>query len=146
MATNRNGKPSSNGEPPPPTDADYSNILTGWQALEERLDRLERNPLFKIKKTLIEMQNQQFFQSASSLGAGILGLGLGILLSRWVGAWTSFLIAGGLFIHGWGMYKLHYSGNASWSKLPAWLKISVGVCWLVLAGLLGWLLVRIFGN
>lgn len=92
------------------------------------------------------MKNQQFYQSASSLGSGILGLGLGVLLSRWIGAWTLYLIAAGLFIHGWGMYKLHYSGNASWSKLPGWLKMSVGVCWLVLAGLLAWLLVKFFEN
>ncbi len=91
------------------------------------------------------MQNQQFYQSASSLGAGILGLGLGVLLGQWVDTWTPFLIAGGLFLHGWGMYKIHYSGHSSWSKLPGWLKISVGVCWLILAGLLGWLLVKIFG-
>jgi hypothetical protein len=107
---------------------------------------MERNPLFRIKIALAKMQNPQLYQSASSLGAGILGLGLGILVSRWLGAWTPFLIAAGLFIHGWGMYKLYYRGNSTWANLPGWLKISVGVCWLVLAGLLGWLLVKIFGN
>lgn len=146
MATNSNGKPSDNGDPLSPIDPDYYKMMTGWEVLEKRLDRMEKRPFFRMKKTFTDMQNQQLYQSASSLGTGILGLGLGILLSRWLGAWTPFLIAAGLFIHGWGMYKLHYSGNASWSKLPGWLKISVGVCWLVLAGLLGWLLVKIFGN
>ena len=125
---------------------DQLKMMTGWTALEKQLDRMEKRPLLRMKKTFTDMQYQQLYQSASSLGAGILGLGLGILVSRWLGAWTPFLIAAGLFIHGWGMYKLHYSGNSTWANLPGWLKISVGVCWLVLAGLLGWLLVKIFGN
>ena len=141
-----NGKPSNNGEPHSPMNDDQLKMMTGWTALEKQLDRMEKRPLLRMKKTFTDMQYQQLYQSASSLGAGILGLGLGILVSRWLGAWTPFLIAAGLFIHGWGMYKLHYRGSASWSKLPGWLKISVGVCWLVLAGLLGWLLVKIFGN
>lgn len=138
--------PTNNGASPSQLDTDYSKIMAGWTALEKRLDRVEKKFWFRMHKTFAEMQNQQLYHSASSLGAGILGLGLGILLSNWLDAWTSYLVAAGLFIHGWGMYKLHYGGASSWSKLPGWLKVSVGTCWLALAGLLGWLLVKFLGN
>lgn len=146
MEEDKYRKPMGKGRKPSLKEEDNLDILSGWEALEKRLYKMERNPLFRIKIALAKMQNPQLYQSASSLGAGILGLGLGILVSRWLGAWTPFLIAAGLFIHGWGMYKLYYRGNSTWANLPGWLKISVGVCWLVLAGLLGWLLVKIFGN
>ena len=116
MEEDKYRKPMGKGRKPSLKEEDNLDILSGWEALEKRLHKMERNPLFRIKNALDKMQNQQLYQSASSLGAGILGLGLGILVSRWLGAWTPFLIAAGLFIHGWGMYKLHYRGSASWSK------------------------------
>jgi hypothetical protein len=140
METNKNGMPTNNGTSPSRLDTDYSKILAGWTALEKRLDQVEKSSWFRMHKTLAEMQNQQLYHSASSLGAGILGLGLGVLLSKWLSVWPPLLIAFGLFIHSWGMYKLHFSDTCYRSKLPNWLKVFLGIYGLALVGLLGWLL------
>lgn len=82
----------------------------------------------------------KIYQSVSSAGAGILGLGLGMLLSSWLAGWAPVFLFVGIVFHSLGMYKLHYGGQSAWKKLPKWLQLSISVCWVILAGLLAWLL------
>ena len=77
----------------------------------------------------------------SSVGAGVLGFGLGLLLGRWFPFSGIPVLVVGLGLHTWGMLDKHRleSGAAveTWgSKAAYW------VCWVLLAGLIGVLIVR----
>jgi F0F1-type ATP synthase assembly protein I len=69
---------------------------------------------------------------ASSLGAGVIGGGLGVLLARYVDSapYAIALIAVGIGLHGWGMLerrRLEISApRALWVEGLYWL------CWVIL--------------
>jgi hypothetical protein len=116
----------------------------GWEALEKRLNEMEKKPLSKIGYWLEARQDQVFYHTISSLGAGLLGLGLGILFSTWLGSWASFLVAGGMVTFGWGICMLHLSEKLWWLRLPKWLQLSMVVGYGIASALLAWLLENIF--
>jgi hypothetical protein len=77
----------------------------------------------------------------SSVGAGVLGFGLGVLLGRWFPISGIPVLVVGLGLHTWGMLDKHRleSGvvvESWWSKAAYW------VCWILLAGLIGVLIMR----
>lgn len=41
------------------------------------------------------------------LGAAITGLGLGTIAARKLRRYAPWIIAGGLVVHGWGMYRIY---------------------------------------
>jgi uncharacterized membrane protein YecN with MAPEG domain len=78
----------------------------------------------------------------SSLGAGVVGLGIGVVLaSRMRGLGVPVLVLGALF-HAWGMTDKHRQEakagvvNVWWSMLLYWM------CWLLLAALAVYVVVR----
>ncbi|NJD77920.1 MAG: hypothetical protein FIB08_12635 [Candidatus Methanoperedens sp.] len=74
---------------------------------------------------------------ASTVGAGILGFGLGALLVNFIQQYTLWIIFLGLLMHGWGMYRTHHQNDKeryhvnsvsqikvsefSWKNLLYWL-------------------------
>ena len=48
---------------------------------------------------------------ASTVGAGILGFGLGALLVNFIQQYTLWIILIGLIMHGWGMYRTHHQNK-----------------------------------
>ena len=72
----------------------------------------------------------------SSLGAGILGLGIGVLASSYLTGLGRSIAGTGLLLHAWGMADRHRMAAQQaapgiwWSTLMYWL------CWLSLAGLI----------
>lgn len=76
----------------------------------------------KIKTKSVEMQ-------ASTIGAGVLGFGLGALLAGFVQQYAFWIIAFGIVLHSWGMYRMHTGKENIFSKILYWL------CWAILAGL-----------
>ena len=49
---------------------------------------------------------------ASLLGASVIAFGLGVLLSKYFNnkvAWSAIII--GVFLHGWGMYRMYGRKN-----------------------------------
>jgi hypothetical protein len=76
----------------------------------------------------------------SSSGALVLGLGLGVLLERWLAGWGVLLLFAGMVVHSWGMFhkrRLETSNDV----LPRWSTVTYWMCWLLLALLLaaiGW--------
>jgi hypothetical protein len=76
----------------------------------------------------------------SSVGAGVLGLGLGLLLGRSLPI-SGVVLLVGLGLHVWGMFDKHRleSGVVAetwWSKAAYW------TCWILLAALIGVLILR----
>lgn len=69
----------------------------------------------------------------SSLGAGVLGAGVGLLLATWLGGLALPILAVGLTMHAWGMRDKHAleAGLAQ----PRWSAALYWACWLILGGL-----------
>lgn len=143
METHKNGK-SGGGKRLSPKEVGNLDFMSGWEALEKRLNEIEKKPSYRIRNWLAARQERSFYHTVSSLGAGLLGLGLGILFGRWLGNWTSFLLAGGMVLLGWGIYMLHYTKKLWWLRLPKWLQLLIVVGYGVTSTLLAWLLENIF--
>jgi hypothetical protein len=72
---------------------------------------------------------------AGSVGAGIIGAGLGALAAQYLnaGPFVAPLIAIGVVMHAWGMFERHRLETAArrvwWAETLYWL------CWLLLAAM-----------
>jgi hypothetical protein len=73
----------------------------------------------------------------SSVGAGILGAGLGVLTALWVRPYALLILALGIAMHAWGMYDKHRleAGERLW-----WSELLYWGCWVSLVALLVFLL------
>jgi hypothetical protein len=78
---------------------------------------------------------EKWAQTTSSLGAGILGLGLGALLHAYLGRSGLALAALGALMHAWGMWDMRRLETAAGAARPAWSTALYWICWLFLAGL-----------
>jgi hypothetical protein len=81
---------------------------------------------FSINKVnLMGMQKQptsvRLAQSASALGAGILGFGIGAKWGANVGAIAVIAILIGAVIHVWGMYAMQQKESPQANKVAKWL-------------------------
>ena len=79
---------------------------------------------------------ERFAELTSSLGAGILGAGLGILLARYLkGVAIPLLILGG-FMHAFGMWDMRrMERSGPWVRRPLWSLMLYWICWLLLIGI-----------
>jgi len=70
----------------------------------------------------------------SAVGAGVLGLGIGVLAAMTLRGLGVPLLAAGLALHAWGMTDKHRmergAGRAVW-----WSTVTYWVCWVALAGI-----------
>jgi hypothetical protein len=75
---------------------------------------------------------------SSSLGAGVLGLGIGVLISASVAGLGWPILVVGLVLHAWGMADKHRieakqgAPRVWWSTLLYWL------CWVALAAIVSY--------
>ena len=78
----------------------------------------------------------------SGVGALLLGLGLGVMLARYLEPYGFALLVLGLLMHVWGMLSKHRlessfeAASAWWSEALYWL------CWAALVSLAGYMGVR----
>jgi hypothetical protein len=80
----------------------------------------------------------------SSLGAGLLGFGLGAMVAPFVADLALFVLAVGALMHGWGMYNKHATERDLGQPETLWMKTLYWSCWLILAGLAAVLIIRLF--
>ena len=85
----------------------------------------------------------KFAELTSSLGAGVLGAGIGVLLATYLGGLGLPILGVGLLLHAWGMRDKHMieAGGAQ----PAWSVALYWICWLGLAAIAAYALARAFG-
>lgn len=69
----------------------------------------------------------------SSLGAGVLGAGIGVLLATWLDGLALPILAVGLLLHAWGMRDKH--ALEAGVVQPVWSSALYWACWLILAAL-----------
>lgn len=77
----------------------------------------------------------------STLGAGVLGGGIGILLARWLDGFAVPVLAIGLLMHAWGMRGKH--GLEAGRPQPAWATALYWACWSILGALALYALARV---
>ncbi|PTX13109.1 hypothetical protein C8N40_11331 [Pontibacter mucosus] len=87
-------------------------------------------------------EKQLFAQSASALGAGILGFGIGAKWGYIASDYAVFIILAGALLHLGGMYLTQMKNTASSSKAVKVLWYSAWTCLVVLIGLIIYLLVE----
>lgn len=81
---------------------------------------------------------------ASSVGAGLLGGGLGAMAAPYVGDLAVYVLVAGALMHGWGMYDKHAIERDLRRSEALWMKVLYWLCWAVLAGLGALLVFRVF--
>ena len=72
---------------------------------------------------------------AGSVGAGVLGLGLGVVLAATLQAVAPLLLVAGMELHVWGMWTVHRIDRGSVAGDAAWVRVLYGLCWVLLAAL-----------
>ena len=78
----------------------------------------------------------KFAQLLSTIGAGVLGVGLGLLLPKDVVAYGLPLLVLGTLCHLVGMWRKHYLERALSVPMPVWQSVLYWGCWLALLLLL----------
>ena len=80
------------------------------------------------------MNRQKFAELTSGLGALVLGIGLGALLSSWLGGASVPMAAARLFAHAFGMWDVHRLEARSAIHHPRWVVALYVLCWVLLLG------------
>lgn len=65
-------------------------------------------------------------------GVGVLGMGLGLLFSRFLTAYTTPLLLTGLLMHAWGMFDKHRLEKAAIGPRLWWEEALYWFCWIAL--------------
>ena len=69
-------------------------------------------------------------QLTSSIGAGVLGVGIGALAGHWIGALAGPALVVGLMLHALGMSTQHRLENDAATVRPWWSTALYWACWL----------------
>lgn len=81
-------------------------------------------------------------QLTSSVGAGILGVGIGAMVARPLDGLEPVIIGAGLVLHLWGMIDNHRADAGS--PQPWWSTAVYWICWIGLAALAVVVVLRAF--
>ena len=79
-------------------------------------------------------------ETTASIGAGVLGAGIALLLPEFVRFYAVPIVALGLVMHAWGMYDKHRLETSAGAKEPWWAMALYWLCWLALVALFLYLL------
>jgi hypothetical protein len=79
----------------------------------------------------------------SSLGAGVLGAGIALLLPKTLASYAIPILVLGLASHAIGMYRKHSYEQQGNSTRVWWVEALYWFCWLALAALLFFILYRL---
>ncbi|MGE3534264.1 MAG: hypothetical protein AB7H48_05495 [Parachlamydiales bacterium] len=74
----------------------------------------------------------------SSIGAGVLGLGLGVHFGEHLKSFSLPIIAIGIFSHAVGMFDKHRLESQVNGVTAFWTKFLYWICWVSMAGLIAY--------
>jgi hypothetical protein len=78
----------------------------------------------------------------STVGAGVLGAGLALLFAEVLKVYAVAILLVGLLAHTWGMFQKHQLERQVQSDSVWWVEALYWFCWLALAALLLFVVVR----
>ncbi|HKH92326.1 MAG TPA: hypothetical protein VKA54_11015 [Gemmatimonadaceae bacterium] len=81
-------------------------------------------------------------ETTSSIGAGVLGAGIGLMLADLLAMYALPIIAIGLVMHAWGMYDKRRLEALSDVPRVWWATAFYWVCWIALAALIIYIVAR----
>jgi hypothetical protein len=81
-------------------------------------------------------------ETTSSVGAGVLGAGIGLVLVDLLAGYALPILGIGLVMHAWGMYDRHRLEARSNLPQPWWATLFYWACWIVLVGLIVYVVIR----
>jgi len=81
---------------------------------------------------------------SSGVGAGVLGLGLGVLTATYLEGLGLLILIAGLLLHAWGMTDKHRLEVKEGAPLVWWSTLFYWICWGVLLALAAYVVVRRF--
>jgi hypothetical protein len=87
------------------------------------------------------MTRLKLAELTSGVGALVLGVGLGALFAPWVGPAAVVVTFAGLVVHAFGMWDKHRLEAQTSEDRSALVLALYWVCWLMLAGILVFLIV-----
>jgi hypothetical protein len=77
----------------------------------------------------------RFAELSSSVGAGVLGIGIGAYFGENLAAWAIPLLIAGAATHAVGMGDKHRLERSAGEMRPRWATVLYWICWLALLGL-----------
>jgi hypothetical protein len=75
----------------------------------------------------------RFAELSSSLGAGVLGAGIGVLAHRYLSGLGLAILLVGLAMHAWGMFDQHRIETKEGVSRVWWSTLLYWICWACLA-------------
>jgi hypothetical protein len=95
------------------------------------------------REVLMKTSRHRVAELTSSIGAGVIGAGLGVLLNRYLRDTVAIILIVGLIMHAWGMMDMRRLEKAAeGDSRPAWSKFLYWICWIALGGLLVYIVLR----
>jgi len=85
--------------------------------------------------------NRRKGELTSGMGALGLGLGPGVLFSRWLAPAVGLITVIGLCVHAFGMWNMRRLDARDEVESPQWTAVLYWLCWLSLAAVIAVLLV-----
>jgi uncharacterized membrane protein YebE (DUF533 family) len=87
------------------------------------------------------MTRVKLAELTSGVGALVLGIGLGALFATWIGPAAGFVTLAGLAVHAFGMWDKHRIEKRTEADADRLVLTLYWVCWLMLGGVLLYLVV-----
>ena len=88
------------------------------------------------------MTRLKLAELTSSVGALVLGIGLGALVPQWFSRSAGLIVIAGVATHAFGMWDKHRLEAQRNDETGRWVIALYWACWLLLAGVIVFLLVE----
>ena len=95
-----------------------------------------------ITREARDMRRIRLAELTSSMGAGVLGLGIGVVAAQHLKSVGWLLLFVGVLVHGWGMLDKHRLETGAGMPDVWWSTVLCWICWLVLEALVVYVVVR----
>ena len=93
---------------------------------------------------LDHMNKMKKAELLSSIGAGVLGAGIGVLLTNILARFAVPILVLGLASHAMGMARMRSLENQGNITRVGWMEVVYWFCWLALAALLVYIVIGLF--
>jgi hypothetical protein len=99
-------------------------------------------PAYGLESREIIARRLRLAELSSSLGAGVLGFGIGVLLSSYVTGLGVPILVAGLLLHAWGMLDKHRIETKQGAARVWWSTLLYWICWAALAAIVVYMVWR----